>query len=284
MSAATAPESLDMLKRPIPASGEMLPVVGCGTWRTFDVRTASGQRSPLRDVLRTLFDAGGATIDSSPMYGRSEAVVGELVEELDARGRAFVATKVWTQGREAGIAQMTRSLERLRALPLDLVQVHNLLDWRTHLATLRDWKARGRVRYIGITHYKTSVHADLEAVMRSEPIDFVQVNYALNNREAENTLLPLAAERGIAVLVNRPFGKGTLVRRLERGPLPGFAAELDCASWAELTLKYVLANPAVTCVIPGTGKPGHMAANARAGSGRLPDPELCRRIRAAAGV
>ena len=273
-----------MLKRPIPASGEMLPVIGCGTWRAFDVRMASGQRSPLRDVLRTLFDAGGAVIDSSPMYGHAEAMVGELVEELDARDRAFVATKVWIEGREAGIAQMTRSLERLRASPLDLVQVHNLLDWRTHLATLRDWKASGRVRYIGITHYKTSVHADLEAVMRSEPIDFVQVNYALNNREAEKTLLPLAAERGIAVLVNRPFGKGTLVRRLDRGPLPGFAAELDCASWAELALKYVLANQAVTCVIPGTAKPGHMAANARAGSGRLPDPELCRRIRAAAGV
>ena len=273
-----------MLKRPIPASGEMLPVIGCGTWRTFDVRMASGRHPALRNVLRTLFEAGGAMIDSSPMYGHAEGVVGELVEELDARDRAFVATKVWTQGREAGIAQMTRSLEQLRALPLDLVQVHNLLDWRTHLATLREWKESGRVRYIGITHYKTNVHADLEAVMRAEPIDFVQVNYALNNREAEKTLLPLAAERGIAVLVNRPFGKGTLLRRLSHGPLPALAAELDCTSWSELALKYILANQAVTCVIPGTGQPGHMAANARAGAGRLPDPALCRRILAAAGL
>lgn len=273
-----------MLKRPIPSSGEMLPVIGCGTWRTFDVRMSSGQRRPLRDVLRTLFDAGGAMIDSSPMYGRSEAVVGELVGELDARPRAFIATKVWTQGREAGIAQMTRSLDLLKASPLDLVQVHNLLDWRTHLTTLRDWKERGQVRYIGITHYKTDVHADLEAVMRSEPIDFVQVNYALNNRAAENSLLPLAAERGIAVLVNRPFGKGTLLRRLAGRPLPAVAAELDCASWAELALKYIIANQAVTCVIPGTGQPGHMAANIRAGSGRLPDADLQGRILAAAGL
>lgn len=279
-----------MLKRPIPSTGEMLPVVGCGTWRTFDVRMAgdvrmsSGQRPPLGRVLQALFDGGGSVIDSSPMYGRSEGVVGELVEDLDARVRAFIATKVWTEGREAGIAQMTRSTGLLKAEPLDLVQVHNLLDWRTHLATLRDWKASGRVRYIGITHYKTSVHEDLEAVMRSEPIDFVQVNYALNNRAAERSLLPLAVERGIAVLVNRPFGMGTLIRRLGRNPLPAFAAELDCANWAELALKFVLANQAVTCVIPGTGQPGHMASNVRAGSGRLPDADLQGRILAAAGV
>ncbi len=273
-----------MLKRPVPSSGEMLPVIGCGTWRAFDVRMASGQRRPLRDVLRTLFDAGGAMIDSSPMYGRSEAMVGELVEDLNARARAFIATKVWTQGREAGIAQMNRSAELLRARPLDLVQVHNLLDWRTHLATLRDWKASGQVRYVGITHYKTNVQPDLEAVMRSETIDFVQVNYALNNREAERTLLPLAAERGIAVLVNRPFGKGTLLRRLAASPLPECAVELGCTSWAELALKFVIANEAVTCVIPGTCQPAHMANNVRAGSGRLPDADLRRRILVAAGL
>ena len=273
-----------MLTRAIPATGELLPVIGCGTWRAFDVRMASGQRGPLREVLRTLFDGGGAVVDSSPMYGRAEAVVGELVEDLDARPRAFVATKVWTEGREAGIAQMARSVQLLRAGPLDLVQVHNLVDWRTHLATLRDWKAAGRVRYIGITHYKTAAHADLEAVMRSEPIDFVQVNYALNSRAAAGSLLPLAADRGIAVLVNRPFGMGALVRRLSGLPLPGFAADLGCASWAELALKFVLAHPAVTCVIPGTCQPAHMAGNIRAGSGPLPDADLRRRMLEAAGV
>ena len=273
-----------MLRRSIPSTGEMLPVIGCGTWRAFDVRPASGQRGPLREVLRTLLDGGGAVVDSSPMYGRAEAMAGELIGELGARPRAFIATKVWIEGREAGIAQMTRSRQLLGAAPLDLVQLHNLVDWRTHLATLRDWKAEGRVRYLGITHYKASAHADLEAVMRSEPVDFVQVNLAVNSRAAERSLLPLAADRGIAVLVNRPFGMGTLLRRLNRNPLPGFAAELGCASWAELALKYVLANPAVTCVIPGTCRPEHMAGNVRAGSPPLPDASMRRRILEAAGA
>ena len=262
----------------------MLPVIGCGTWRAFDVRPASGQRGPLREVLRTLLDGGGAVVDSSPMYGKAETVAGELMEELGARPRAFVATKVWTEGREAGIAQMTRSRQLLGAAPLDLVQVHNLVDWRTHLATLRDWKAAGQVRYVGITHYKATAHADLEAVMRAEPLDFVQVNLAVNSRAAERILLPLAADRGIAVLVNRPFGMGTLLRRLNRDPLPAFAAELGCTSWAELVLKWVVAHPAVTCAIPGTCRPEHMAANLRAGSSPLPDAAMRRRILEAAGA
>ena len=270
-----------MLQRPIPSTGEMLPVIGCGTWRAFDVRPQSGHRPALLDVTRTLLDGGGTVVDSSPMYGHAEAVVGDLLQELGTP--AFVATKVWTEGREAGVAQMTRSAHLLRR-PLDLVQVHNLLDWRTHLATLRGWKAEGRVRYLGITHFKAAAHAELEAVMRSEPVDFVQVNYALNSRAAEGSLLPLAAARGIAVLVNRPFGMGALTRRLLRYPLPDFAAELGCATWAELALKYILAHPAVTCVIPGTRQPEHMAANIRAGSGPLPDAGMRRRILDAAGV
>ena len=273
-----------MLKRPIPSTGELLPVIGCGTWRAFDVRLSSGQRPALRGVLRTLLDGGGSVIDSSPMYGRAEAVVGDLIEELDARPQSFIATKVWTEGREAGVLQMTRSLDLLRVQQVDLMQIHNLLDWQKHLATLRDWKAKGRVRYIGITHYKSSAHADLEAVMRSEPIDFVQVNYALSNRAAAGSLLPLAADRGIAVLVNRPFSMGALTRRLSQRLLPGFATELGCASWAELALKYVLANPAVTCAIPGTRQPEHMAGNLRAGSAPLPDATMRRRILEAAGV
>ena len=271
-----------MLKRPIPATGELLPVIGCGTWNTFNVGPAG--QAPLRDVLRQLFDGGGAVVDSSPMYGRAEGVAGALVEEMGARGRAFIATKVWTHGREAGVAQIARSHELLRAPVLDLVQIHNLVDWQPHLATLRAAKQQGRVRYVGITHFKTSAHADLLAVMRSEPIDFVQVNYSLADRAAEKALLPLAAERGIAVLANRPFGKGALVPRLSRHPLPGLAAELGCANWAELALKFVLGHPAVTCAIPGTRSPAHMASNARAGSGPLPDAALRQRIIAAAGL
>ena len=273
-----------MLTRPIPATNEQLPVIGCGTWRTFDVRPDSGHRPPLQAVLQTLFDAGGTVIDSSPMYNRAEATVGTLLAEIPAHPRPFLATKVWTEGREAGIAQMTRSLDRLGTRQIDLMQIHNLLDSRTHLATLRDWKAAGRIRLIGITHFKNDAHPALEAVMREEPIDFVQVNLAMGNRAAEGSLLPLAAARGIAVLVNRPFGKGTLTRRLVQLPLPDFAAELGCATWPELALKWVLANPAVTCVIPGTAQPAHMAANVRAGHGPLPDRDMRARILAAAGL
>jgi diketogulonate reductase-like aldo/keto reductase len=278
-----------MLTRSIPSTGEALPVIGCGTWRAFNVGASPAERLPLHGVLRTLLDAGGTLVDSSPMYGRAEAVVGATIEALGARdaahrGRAFLATKVWCHGREAGIAQMSRSLALLRVPRLDLVQIHNLVDWRTHLPTLRAWKAEGRVRHVGITHFKAGEQPALEAVMRAETIDFVQVNYSLGDRAAERSLLPLAAERGIAVLVNRPFGMGSLVRRLERERLPGLAAELGCAGWPELALKYVLAHEAVTCVIPGTASPGHMAANARAGLGPLPDAALRQRILTAAGL
>jgi diketogulonate reductase-like aldo/keto reductase len=267
----------------MPSTGEMLPAIGCGTWKTFDVGASVSERGPLSDVLRVMFEGGGSLIDSSPMYGRSEEVVGDLVD-LDKKPAdgVFIATKVWTRGREAGAAQMSRSMALLKAKPLDLIQVHNLLDWRTHLATLRDWKAAGKVRYIGITHYSASAHADLEAVMRSESIGFVQVNCALDDRAAEQRLLPLASERGIAVLINRPFGEGALLRRLSRRALPSFAAEIGCANWAELALKYLVANEAVTCVIPATRQPGHMASNVAAGTGRLPDADMRRRILAAA--
>jgi diketogulonate reductase-like aldo/keto reductase len=273
-----------MLKRPIPSTGEMLPVVGCGTWQTFDVGTSAAERQPLRTVLQTLLDNGGAVIDSSPMYGRAEAVSGDLVSELEARERAFVATKVWTTGQREGVAQMSRSIQLMRADPIDLIQIHNLVDWRTHLKTLRDWKASGRVRYLGITQYTASAHADLEAVMRSEAIDFVQFNYALDDRAAERSLLPLAIERGIATLINRPFGQGAVVRRLNRTPLPAFASELGCEDWTQLALKYLIANEAVTCVIPATRNPEHMKSNAKAGSGPLPDAAMRKHILAAAGL
>jgi aryl-alcohol dehydrogenase-like predicted oxidoreductase len=266
-----------MLTRKIPSTGEALPVIGCGTWRAFDVRTGTAERTRLREVLRVLFEAGGSVVDSSPMYGAAEGVVGTLLTDMGAHDKAFVATKVWTQGAAAGVAQMERSLHLLQRSRLELMQVHNLVDCRTHLATLRAWKAEGRIRYVGVTHYTASAHGDLEAVMRVEPLDFVQLNYSLADRAAEDRLLPLAAERGIAVLVNRPLGGGGLVHGRD-GALPGWARELGCQSWSEALLRFVLAHPAVTCAIPGTSRPGHMAANARAGTGPLPDATLRARI------
>jgi len=270
-------------QRVIPSTGERLPVIGCGTWRTFDVGDDPGARAQLADVLRILFEAGGSAIDSSPMYGSSEAVAGALLTQLDAHRKAFVATKVWTQGREAGIAQMEESLRRFQQPRIDLMQVHNLLDWRTQLATLRDWKARGRIRYIGVTHYTSSAFGEVAAVMRSEKPDFVQINYAADDRAAEARILPLAAELGIAVAINQPFGGGGLLARVGKTPLPAWAAEIDCTSWAQLLLKFVLAQAAVTVVIPGTGRPQYMADNVRAGSGPLPDKAMCARIVAAVG-
>jgi diketogulonate reductase-like aldo/keto reductase len=260
-----------MQRRAIPSSGELLPIIGCGTWRGFDVR--AGRREHLGDVLRVLFEAGGSVIDSSPMYGAAEAAVGDLLTAMNARENAFLATKVWTRGREAGIRQMQESFRLLDTNAIDLMQVHNLLDYRTHLATLHEWKAEGRVRYVGVTHYTESAHDELEAVMRSECLDFVQLNYALDDRGAENRLLPLAAERGVAVLVNRPFGGGDLLRRLSRRAVPPWAGELGCTSWAQVLLKFVVAHPAVTCAIPGTGNAAHMLDNAAAGHGPLPTAE-----------
>ncbi|GJH27152.1 aldo/keto reductase [Caballeronia novacaledonica] len=275
--AAEPPAEL-MQKRPIPSTGEPLPIVGCGTWRTFDVGDDAARRRELAEVLRVLFAAGGSVIDSSPMYGSSEAVAGALLAQSHTRDKAFIATKVWTDGREAGIAQMEQSMRLWQTDRIDLMQIHNLLDWRTHLATLRDWKAAGKIRYIGVTHYTSGAFPQVEAVLRSERIDFVQINYAANDRDAEARLLPLAAERGVAVIVNQPFGGGSLLASLRNRPLPAFAQELGCASWAQLLLKFVLGNAAVTCVIPGTGRPEYMIDNARAGIGIYPDAAMRQRI------
>jgi diketogulonate reductase-like aldo/keto reductase len=224
-----------------------------------------------------LFTAGGRVIDSSPMYGKAEGVVGELMAGMPQAPQPFIATKVWTTGEREGLAEIQRS-EQLMGGHLDLVQVHNLLDWRTHLETLLAWKSAGRIRYIGITHYTPSAHAELESVMRVAPWDFVQLDYSLEDRAAEARLLPLAAERGMAVLVNRPLGGGGLIRRLAKQPLPGWAAEQGYGSWAELLLKFILSHPAVTCVIPGTGDPAHMTEFLRAGVGDLPDAATRQRM------
>ena len=265
-----------MHTRPIPSSKEALPVIGCGTWQGFDQSPSSAAYAALPAVLDALFAAGGRVIDSSPMYGRAEATTGELLAAEGRRAKAFVATKVWTSGRAEGLRQMEASLRLLRTDHVDLMQVHNLLDWRTHLPTLRAWREQGRVRYLGITHYTASAHDELEAVLKAEPWDFVQLNYALEDRAAERRLLPLAAERGVAVLVNRPLGGGALLKRRLGEPLPGWAGEIGCTSWPQLLLKFVLGHPAVTCAIPGTGKPAHMADNALAGTGLLPDAAFWR--------
>lgn len=269
-----------MNTRPIPASGEALPVIGCGTYVGFDQAPGTPAYALLPGVVEALLDAGGKVLDSSPMYGRAEAVTGDLVAEMNLRPRLFLATKVWTSGREAGIAQMRRSAELMKSPVLDLIQIHNLLDWRTHLATLRQMKADKQVRYIGITHYTTGSLPELARILESEPgIDFVQFGYSLATRDAETKLLPVAAARGVATIVNQPFETAAMFRRVRGKALPDWAAEFDCTSWAQLFLKYIIAEPAVTCVIPATGNPEHMADDVRGGIGRLPDAQQRQKIR-----
>ena len=286
--AQTKTESSTMLMRPIPSSGEKLPVIGLGTWRTFDVDLTTDNRRELEEVLSLLVKLGGRVIDSSPMYGRAEEVIGDLTATLGIRdklpaasppgGGLFLATKVWTRGKENGIKSMERSMSRLRTKRIDLMQVHNLVDVDTHLATLREWKEDGRIRYIGITHYESGAFAEVEKIMRSEKLDFVQINYSVVEHEAEGRILPLAQERGIAVVVNRPFGGGDLFDRVRSKSLPGWAAEFDCRSWAQFFLKWIVANPAVTCAIPATGKTRHLEDNMQAGIGRLPDAKMRQRM------
>jgi len=260
-----------MHTRPIPASGEALPVIGCGTYLGFDRSPDSAGFGALDGVLAALFDGGGAVVDSSPMYGKAEAAVGQLLATSGRRTKAFLATKVWTTGRAAGLRQMEESLRLLATDRIDLLQVHNLVDWQHQLGNVRDWQQAGRVRYAGITHYTSSAYGEVEAVLASERLDFLQINYSVQEREAARRLLPLAAERGVAVLVNRPFGGGGLMRRLRGEALPGWAPEIGCTTWSQVLLKFVLSHPAVTCVIPGSGSAEHMAQNAAAGSGVVPE-------------
>ena len=267
-----------MITRAIPSSGEKIPVIGLGTWQTFDVGPSQSERGPLEQVLSELVKLGGRVIDSSPMYGRSEEVIGDLAGKLQLPEKLFLATKVWTTGRQAGIDSMERSFTRFKTKRIDLMQVHNLVDMRTHLPTMREWKAAGRFRYIGVTHYNESAFPEVENVLRSEKLDFLQINYSLGEREADQRILPLAQERGVAVMVNRPFGGGGLFGRVRSKPLPEWAAEFDCQSWAQFLLKWILAHPAVTCVIPATADPKHLRDNAGAGSGNLPDAKMRQRM------
>ena len=262
----------------IPKTGEMLPVVGLGTWQTFDIGETAAARNPLRAVMREFARGGGRVIDSSPMYGSSEHVVGDIAHDLGIRKDLFLATKVWTSGREAGVRQMEQSFKRLRTRRMDLMQVHNLVDYRIHLETLRRWKEQGKVRYIGVTHYTASAYDQLSRVLETEDLDFVQLNYSIVERDAERQLLPLAADRRIAVLVNRPFAAGGLFNRVRSKPLAPWAKEIGCATWAQFLLKYVIAHPAVTCAIPATSQVKHLADNMQAGVGALPDASVRERM------
>jgi diketogulonate reductase-like aldo/keto reductase len=260
-----------MLTRLIPSSGEPLPAVGLGTWLQFDVGTSQAERQPLKEVLHQMTENGGSVIDSSPMYGRAETVIGDLTHESGWADRFFYATKVWTSGEESGKAQIRQSFQKLRRPVLDLLQIHNLLDWQTHLKTLRRLKEEGKIRYIGITHYTRAAHSQLEQIIRTEKPDFVQFNYSILERHAERSLLPTAEAQGVAVFINEPFETGHLFKRVKGKPLPDWAADHDIKSWSQFFLKYILSHPAVTCVIPGTSNPQNLADNMEAGSGHLPD-------------
>ncbi|MEP7013935.1 MAG: aldo/keto reductase [Verrucomicrobiota bacterium] len=271
-------ESSTMITRAIPSSGENIPVIGLGTWQVFDVDLTPASEKQLGDVLSLFVRLGGRVIDSSPMYGRSEDVIGTLAAKVGLREKLFLATKVWTRGKRAGVESMDRSFARLQSKRIDLMQVHNLVDAGTQLATMRDWKQQGRFRYIGVTHYNASGFAEVEKILRSEKLDFLQINYSILEREAEERILPLAHDRQVAVIANRPFGGGDLFSRVRSKQLPEWASEFDCRSWAQFLLKWIIAHPAITCAIPATNKTDHLRDNIQASAGRLPDVKMRERM------
>ncbi len=260
-----------IIEKSIPATGEKIPAIGMGTWQTFDAGNSAAKRASLEEVLRVFVEMGGKLIDSSPMYGSAEAVVGTLAQKLGVQEQLFMATKVWTRGQEEGHQQMQSSMELLKTPKLDLMQVHNLVDYKVHLKTLQAWKEEGKIRYIGITHYTTSSYPDLMQVMKTHPVDFVQFNYSILTREAEQEILPFAADHGVAVLINRPYEEGALFSSVKGKSLPTWAADIDCQSWGQFFLKYIISHPAVTCAIPATEKVNHLRDNMGAGYGRMPD-------------
>jgi diketogulonate reductase-like aldo/keto reductase len=276
--AVLAAKNLAPIKKAIPKTGEQLPVIGMGTSRTFDVGNDQALRAQLADVLQTFFEHGGAVIDSSPMYGNAEQVTGDLLKTINNKQALFAATKVWTWGKQEGIAQMQQSSQRMGVKVFDLVQIHNLRDWEVHLETLKAWKAEGKVRYIGITTSHGRFHDELEVILENEPFDFVQFSYNILNRTVEQRLLPIARERGIATLVNRPFARGELFSLVKGRALPDWSSEVDIRSWGQFFLKFVVSHPDVTCAIPATSKPHHMLDNMAAGFGQLPDATMRARM------
>lgn len=267
-----------LIQRRIPSSGESLPIIGIGTARRYESAPTGAERAPLREVLRQFKELGGRVIDTAPSYGNAEAIVGDLVSELKIRDSLFIATKVGSRGRGAGIEELERSFRRLRTAKIDLIAVHNLTDTRTQLATLREWKQAGRIRYVGITTSRDRQYQEFERTMRAEKLDFIQVDYALDNRGAGERILPLAAERGMAAMINLPFGRGRLFEAVRGRNLPPWASEFDCGSWAQFFLKYIVSHPAVTCVIPGMARVEYVVDNLGAARGRLPDAAMRKRM------
>lgn len=264
----------NLIRKPIPASGELLPAVGLGSWQSFDVAPGdSAGRNTTTDILRGFFEHGGGMVDSSPMYGQAQDAIGQGLREIGDVPGLFSATKVWTSGREEGIRQMEEALQLWGLDQFDLLQVHNLVDWQTHLEWLADWKESGRVRYTGITTSHGSRHSQVADLLRNQTFDFVQLTYSMTSRQAERQLLPLAQDNGKAVIINRAFEGGNLFRQVSGKPLPDFAADIDCASWAQYFLKWVISHPAVTCVIPATSRLRHLDDNMAAMLGRLPDAD-----------
>jgi diketogulonate reductase-like aldo/keto reductase len=275
-----AAQRAPILTRAVPSSGEALPLVGLGSWITFNVGNDPVARDACAEVMRAFFAGGGRMIDSSPMYGSSQDVIGYGWNKLGKPPRLFSADKVWISGAARGPAQIETSRRRWGVPRFDLVQVHNLLSWEAHLRTLAAMKAEGQVRYIGITTSEGRRHRDFEEIMRRQPLDFVQVTYNVLDREVERRILPLARDRNIAVIINRPFREGALIDHVKRHPLPAFAAEIDCANWAQLLLKFIVSHPAVTCAIPATTRVDHVRENIGASYGRLPDAAMRARIAA----
>lgn len=260
-----------IIKRKIPSSGKLLPIVGLGTWQSFDIGNSKKEKEQLSKVLLNMKKLGGQLIDSSPMYGRSEQVVGDLTTKLSIQRGFFYATKVWTNGKQSGIDQMKTSMKRMNRKTMDLMQIHNLVDWKTHVKTLKDWKEKGRIKYWGITHYTNSSHDTLARIIKSEKPDFVQFNYSINNRNAENGLFEAARNNKTAVIINRPFNGGSLFRLTKGKNLPEWCKEYDINNWGQFFLKFILSNKTVTCVIPGTSKPHHLIDNMKSGYGRIPE-------------
>ena len=260
-----------VIKKTIPSTGESLSVIGLGTSRTFNVDSSTAANSPLLEVMQAFFDNGGQLVDSSPMYGSAEAVTGALLEQVSNKQNLFTATKVWINGKSEGIDQMKQSMRRMGVDRIDLMQIHNLRDWQTHIDTLVEWKAQGKIRYIGITTSHGRYHGELEKLLQQLPLDFVQFSYNILDRDVEQRLLPIAADKGIATLINRPYQRGGLFRKVRGQSLPEWAAEFDCTSWGQFFLKFIVSHPDVTCVIPATSKLKHMVDNMTAGYGRLPD-------------
>ena len=271
---ANAFEAQSLVMRAIPSTGEKIPAMGMGSYQTFNISDDSTEKKNLISVLEAFFRSKGTLIDSSPMYGRSESVIGALIEQIEPRPKYFSASKVWTFGKQAGLEAVKETERRMRVEKMDLMQVHNLRDWEVHLPTLQALKSENKLRYTGITTSRVSQYSDFEDVMKSQRLDFVQLNYNIKVRDAENRLLPLAMDRGQAVIVNMPFEKGRLFKLLKGKPLPEWSKEFDCTSWAQFFLKFILSHPAVTCAIPATSKVKHMLDNMQAMTGRLPDQKM----------